>query len=753
MLILLPIAAFAAIYVCILGLSAETQESALDWRPPLLLAATVWGGLLTLVTETLSLLAAINQLWLSLSWLAVLLLAIWLGVSRGWMSSAVRRLGRGVIVDFEWDERFILAGVGIISLSLLVVALVSPPNNADSLLYHMSRVVHWAEDHSLRHYPTAYNHQLRNPIWAETAILNLRVLWGNDRPANLVQWFSMLGSLVGVSAIAALLGAGRRGQILSAVAALSIPMGLLQATSTQNDYVTAFWVVSLAFLVVLSRKRILKRFEFLCLALVLGSGILTKAPFFVYALPLMLWFFLPRLRPGNARRLLTESILLILVAGVLNAGFWTRNIITYGGPYGDTEWLRDNIGFEIPWIGSDRSAAPDAPGAKKAAPRAEQDKTDVTLPPEESGMAPSVGAPGPSAAELTDPETPHRLTSITFHSRVSSRSIGTAQESVKSNAIPSSAKVQRGTQPDAPGLAWGVLAWWIPRMSQTIAWNLVTPSGIANEMIDTGLRAVPPLFGLGADFRQGLMQAAWNHEDTAGSPVHLLLVPLSLIGLVLYSRRSNGAQPIWYALVALLAYGLLPVVIRQGNSIWGIRFQLSFFVLWAPVIGVGLSYHRTRWFVSAAAVALLLYSLPYVLLNNTRPVIGLPPWPTRIGSIFATPQEDILLAIDPTLRHSYIEGANAVEQSQCRNVGLRLNSNDLEYAFWWLLGAPQSGIHLETIYTFPYLERYADPTFKPCAIICTICGDRLQIHGLPRVMNSGMVSVFVGPDYVPEKGD
>ncbi len=717
-----------------------------------MLTAAVWAGLLTLVTESLSLLAAINQLWLSLSWLAVLLLAIWLGASRGWMSSAVRRLRRGVNLGFEWDVRSILAGMGIIILSLLVVALVSPPNNVDSLLYHMSRVVHWAEDHSLRHYPTAYNHQLRNPIWAETAILNLRELWGNDRPANLVQWFSMLGSLVGVSAIAALLGAGRRGQILSAVAALSIPMGLLQATSTQNDYVTAFWVVCLAFLVVLSRKRILGRFEFLGLALVLGIGILTKGPFFVYALPLMLWYFLPRLRPGNTRRLLAESILLILVAGVLNAGFWTRNIITYGGPYGDTEWLRDNIGFGIPWIGSGRSAAPDALGVKNAALRADQDTTDISLPPGEFGVAPSASAPGPSTAEPTDPKTSHRLTSITFLDRVSSRGLGTAQESVMSIAIPSSAALQRGTQPAAPGLTWGILAWWIPRMSQTIAWNLVTPSGVANEMIAMGLRAVPPLFGLGADFQQGLIQAAWNHEDTAGSPVHLLLVPLSLIGLVLFSRRSNGAQPIWYALVALSAYGLLPVVIRQGNSIWGIRFQLSFFVLSAPVIGVGLSYHRVRWIGSAAAVALLLYSLPYVLLNNTRPVIGLPPWPTRIESIFATPQEDILLAIDPTLRHSYIEGANAVEQWECRSVGLRLNSNDLEYAFWWLLDAPQSGVRLETIYTYPYLERYVDPAFKPCAIICTICGERLQLHGLPRVMNSGIVSVFVGPDYDPNKG-
>ena len=72
---------------------------------------------------------------------------------------------------------------------LFLIAWVSPANNVDSQIYHMGRVVHWAQNHSLRAYAATNFGQNTKPVWAEAAILNLRVLWGTDRPANLVQWF------------------------------------------------------------------------------------------------------------------------------------------------------------------------------------------------------------------------------------------------------------------------------------------------------------------------------------------------------------------------------------------------------------------------------------------------------------------------------------------------------------------------------------------------------------------------------------
>jgi len=743
-LILLPLCAFVALFLHVLGRSEDALAE--SWQRAFLLSAGLWGGLLTLMAEGLSLFHAIDRLWLSLLWLGVILVLAWVGRRQGSITSALRILRRPG-VSFDWADRVLLSGMTLIGLTLLVIGLVSPPNNVDSLLYHMSRVVHWAENQSLQHYPTAYTHQLFMPIWAETTILNFRVLWGDDRPASLVQWFSMLGSLIGVSGIATLLGAPRKGQILAAAAAMAVPMGILQASSTQNDFVTTFWVICLAYFVVLSRKRMLTRFETLGLSLALGIGLLTKGSFFVYAPPLVLWFFLPRLRSENVRRLISEGLVLACVTVVLNLGFWSRNMITFGGPYGPSDWLRENINIEAPSAGTIPAASPAS--IHDPSRVAEEDVASVN----------GTGIRGLSLAKasLALAHSPFAEVGI---------GLGGPKSDVHVDVVDRSAKALGWESPGEsgfPGTEWAArllspmsqleeaAAWWMRRMAQTMAWNLVTPSSAVNTLLVRGMQTMPPVFGLGPEFQAELSQAAWNHEDTAGNPLHLFLLPAAVLGLLAFRRRMQSSLPISYALVALATYALLPVVISHGNSIWGVRFQLPFFILSAPAIALAFTLPKMRWLVPAAAGAFLVASLPWVFLNNTRPIIGLPPWPTRIDSVFEAPPQDILLAVDASARHTYFEGAKVVEASGCKDIGLRLNSNDLEYAYWWLLDAPQSGVHIETIYTYPYLERYRDQTFKPCAIICMICGDRVKLHGLHLRANSGRVSVFVGPNYVPDE--
>jgi hypothetical protein len=100
-----------------------------------------------------------------------------------------------------------------------------------------------------------------------------------------------------------------------------------------------------------------------------------------------------------------------------------------------------------------------------------------------------------------------------------------------------------------------------------------------------------------------------------------------------------------------------------------------------------------------------------------------------------------------SLRDPYLELAKGLEASGCNKVGLRIDSHDREYLFWWLLDAPQSGIRVESVYPLPELAHLADPDFRPCAVICTICGDRSEIHGLPIYDDYGEVKLYVGDGY------
>jgi 4-amino-4-deoxy-L-arabinose transferase-like glycosyltransferase len=136
--------------------------------------------------------------------------------------------------------------------------------------------------------------------------MQFQVLSGGDQWANLVQWFSMFGSVIGVSLIARQLGADTRGQVFAAVIAATIPMGILQASSTQNDYVTTFWLVCLVHYIFRFKAQP-------CCANAVGVGaslalaLLTKGTAYLYASPLLVWFTLSALRncaggPGSVAR-------------------------------------------------------------------------------------------------------------------------------------------------------------------------------------------------------------------------------------------------------------------------------------------------------------------------------------------------------------------------------------------------------------------------------------------------------------------
>ena len=103
------------------------------------------------------------------------------------------------------------------------IALVSPPNTPDAMLYHMPRVVYWLEHHNVSLYPTIYPPQAFMPPWSEYALTHLFALAEGDRFVNLVQWFSLVGCGLGVSLVARSLGAAPLGQVFAAAAAMTIP--------------------------------------------------------------------------------------------------------------------------------------------------------------------------------------------------------------------------------------------------------------------------------------------------------------------------------------------------------------------------------------------------------------------------------------------------------------------------------------------------------------------------------------------------
>lgn len=332
MLVLLP----ALGWLVILLVVQRRAPFGRDLRLNLLLGWAVWGAVLTALTELIGSMGWLARLPLAAGWGLVLLAGLYVlrasprgGLNTPWRNelSALPRL-----------DAVLLGGVGVVALAGLVIALVAAPNNWDSMVYHLSRVMHWLQNESLAFYPTHILRQLYLNPWTEYVHANLYALNGTDRFLNLVQWFSGAGALLGVSVLARRLGANRTGQILAVVFAGSLPMTVLQMTSTQNDLTAAFWLVCVA-VFALEDLRAPSRAAQIGLGLSLGLAVLTKSTVYLFAFPIMVVYVVRRWRHSRAV-FLRPLILIAVLALLLNLPHYARNFAAFGSPLGPAEETR-----------------------------------------------------------------------------------------------------------------------------------------------------------------------------------------------------------------------------------------------------------------------------------------------------------------------------------------------------------------------------------------------------------------------------
>lgn len=303
----------------------------------------LWGVLVVVSTEALGLIGQFRFLYVVAFWVVascIAALAVVKGGRVGWRPAKPRPSPVFVIGALAF---------AVVAAPTLLVALVAPPNTWDSMTYHMARVAHWVYQGSVANYPTDTIRQLYLPPFAEYAVAHFQILTGGDHLANLVQWSCMVGSVIGVSLIALELGSPVRGQYLAAAVAATLPMGILQSASTQNDYVEAFWLVC-AVIYALRLRRDASIETGLGLAASIGLAVLTKGTAYVYGVPVLIfaaWWLVRRHGIGAWR----HAALMSLVVIAINAGAWGRNISLFGSPLGPSQGVANAV-FSAPALAS-----------------------------------------------------------------------------------------------------------------------------------------------------------------------------------------------------------------------------------------------------------------------------------------------------------------------------------------------------------------------------------------------------------------
>ena len=318
-----------------IGLFCQLKRHFSDWRDVAFAASACWGAGIVLLTEALSALSAISFWPLVIVWSLISLLALAPCVISAPRAPRLAIRAWSSLADPPLSQRILIAGIAFICLATVCVAVISPPNNWDSMTYHMARVANWMDHHSIRHYPAHSLRQLYLGPWAEFTILHLQILSGGDRFAALVQYVAMLGSVIGVSRVAEKLGADRMGQLLASVYCATLPMGILQASSTQNDYVVAFWLICFVntALDLTGQGLPLSRLKTAIGGLSLGLAALTKMTALLFAAPFAVWIGALLWWRGRIRAVAVLGGMGILAAAI-NAPHMTRNWRAFESPLG-----------------------------------------------------------------------------------------------------------------------------------------------------------------------------------------------------------------------------------------------------------------------------------------------------------------------------------------------------------------------------------------------------------------------------------
>ena len=332
MLVLIPVTFFGTLVFAFVGIGRH------GLRQSCVYAATTYTLCLVFATEMFSISNLIRLEPLLVFWAGCTVLSVFSLSRYGDWGATRQTLQRAWIVCRT--SSFELGAVVAILATILLIAVVAPPNNWESMVGRMTRVVMWMQQGSVAHYPTQSVTELYYPPLSGWNILHFQILSGGDRFANTVHWVALAGCGVLSSLIAKELKQPVPVQVLAGVIAVTLPMGLVQGSSTQDNLPVAFWLLGFVVFTLQYFQRPTS-VGLMCCGLAFGFTLLSKGTAYAIAPPVAatLWLcgVVRTTRYRRRAKLVSTGVGVVLVALVVNGGHYARNWDLWGHPLGPIE--------------------------------------------------------------------------------------------------------------------------------------------------------------------------------------------------------------------------------------------------------------------------------------------------------------------------------------------------------------------------------------------------------------------------------
>lgn len=233
------------------------------------------------------------------------------------------------------DDKFIYLIYGIALLILLLSILrgiLYPPENNDSITYHLVRAFYYYKIGKVTNVPSTY--VIMNYSGPANAILAAHwfiLTGGSEFGLNLIQMPSMIVVGVAVYQIGIELEVLKKYAVLAGGIAFSLPLVILQAATTQNDLLAAGHAVCAVCFFIRSYKK-MDLLDMICLGINGGGVFLSK----IASASVILPFFIVYIVYGSKyKKIQTIKRYFIALTAALSVtfSFWLRNFVDLRGDF------------------------------------------------------------------------------------------------------------------------------------------------------------------------------------------------------------------------------------------------------------------------------------------------------------------------------------------------------------------------------------------------------------------------------------
>ena len=232
------------------------------------------------------------------------------------------------------------------SLISLILALFVPSNSWDGLAYHLARVGFWMQNETLQHFATGSIRQLVFPINSEIMILWPMVFLKRDYFSQFNQYLAYLGCLFVFFTFFKYLKFSTK-RILWAIFILtSLPIVILESSSTQTDLIMAFLLFCSFYLFVFgTREKNKTALIFSAISYAIALGTKNTAIFFIPVLGII-YLIVSIKESGKAfyKPLLIFLSAIIPAFIILSSYNYILNFIDYGSFLGPKPFIYRHIG-------------------------------------------------------------------------------------------------------------------------------------------------------------------------------------------------------------------------------------------------------------------------------------------------------------------------------------------------------------------------------------------------------------------------